>query len=837
MGFLCTVKDDKKNVSLEEIKNEKLLRDIGLNNVNNLNPEMSFCQEIFLSPEYYVTGAIKLVSGYTSTLTGCTTGYTGIYNLDYTGDITLDFIITGKTSFKDYEGSFCLKTFSKDRFQPITPTGGFVNGTEINADCTSFSAITKSEPDILKGQINVGTLPYWMSLNTKDNLIYASNQGSANNISVIDADTNTVIETIVPGFTPAASAYDPINNQLFVIEDSINTVHVFDCNTNTIISTISFGVDNYISIVYNTSKQSVCIGTDGGKIINIDCSTLTPSILGNTSFAYVKLIVFNPIDNGGDGGLYAFSNALGGSIDVFNALSGALLYTIPVPNLPEFNGATFDSINNRVYATIYNNQEILILDCVSGTYTTIATPTTFPYAIDFDSTNNNIFYSTFTGSLVYRLDATTNQVEKSFNFVNTEVRYILYNPINNTVYGTRYGNQKVAYITSDYVKKIFYEGSLQKTWNEYLVRPYVNFVSKDCNKGVVYDSWFTNVQYNAFQDSTDYYFMTVVNPPKPILAAPGGASARANQTLVTDRLYVNGISGPLGPQNVNNSLNYFLLSSIPANGQIILVVNGVQLTQGYDFDLISQGFGIPPVIEIYNEIKTTDWVLATYISGIPASSATNFGAWKMETILLDGFTTTTTPSYRTAGDNTINYNSTTGNYEYFTSYPIDKANSIILTVNGVKLAPDEQFFVSTSFDGRIIFDKLYTTFSLGDVISVLYATQDGTNNDNYGSLLTNTFTAQWSVPPNFSNSAVTGRFVARVYDDNTNNLLNQNYVDFVPGESNYESIFTSLPLNLYFKFTVTFEATYVGYLGNKVITCSSSEGYFDTTNRYINNTY
>ena len=113
MGFLCKIEEDKKNVSLEDLKKEKFLRDIGLNNVNNLNPEINFCQEIFLNPEYYVTGAIKLVSGYTTTLTGCTTGTTGIYNLDYTGDITLDFVITGETNYRDYEGNFCLKTFDK----------------------------------------------------------------------------------------------------------------------------------------------------------------------------------------------------------------------------------------------------------------------------------------------------------------------------------------------------------------------------------------------------------------------------------------------------------------------------------------------------------------------------------------------------------------------------------------------------------------------------------------------------------------------------------------------------------------------------------------------------
>jgi len=840
MGFLCINKELKKDVNFEELKEEKFLRDIGLNNVNNINPEINFCQEIFLNPEYYVTGAIKLTSGYTSVLTGCTTGYTGIYNLNYTGDITLDFVITGETNYQEYQGQFATKIFSKEYWNPIQATGGLVNGSELINYSQSFSAITKSEPDILKGQINVGTLPYWMSLNTKDNLIYVSNQISTD-ISVIDADTNTVIETIVPGFTPAASAYDPINNQLFVIEDSINTVHVFDCSTNTIISTISFGVANYISIVYNTVKQSVCIGTDGGEIINIDCSTLTPSILGNTSFVYVKLLVFNPIDNGGDGGLYAFSNAIGGSIDVFNALSGVLLSTIPVSGSPEFNGATFDSINNRVYATIYNNQEILILDCVSGTYTTIATPTTFPYAIDFDSTNNNIFYSTFTDSLVYRLDATTNQVEKSFDFgTGTEVRYILYNPINNTVYGTRYGNQKVAYITSDYVKQEILEGTLPKTWNEYLIRPYFIFTSEECNPGAIYNSWFNTVQYNTFLSDTDYYFMTVIDPPQPNLAPPG-TQGTPDFVLINDKLLFDGYVNVRGIQATNNQLNYFILSSIPANDQILLILNGVQLTQDYDFKLLQQnGYGSTPIVEIYEEIKPTDWLIATYIKASNNNPwFTNIlGAYFIDTIKFDGITSTSTPSYRTVGDNTLNLNPITGNYEFFTSLAIDPNFALIITVNGVKLAENAQFFKSTSFPGRIIFSKNNTNFNIGDIITVFgYTSSTGPEGNDYGSLQTNQFQAQWTVPPTFTNNNVTGRFVVEAFDDTSGTLTNQLYVDFVPGEANYEATFTNLSLNIYYRFRVTFEATYVGYLNNKVITCSYSEGYFDTTNEYINNTY
>lgn len=531
MGFLCIKKNDKIVVSQTEIKETDFLRNIGLNNVYNLKPEINVCSEVFLSPEYYVSGTTTgLVTGLTATLTGCTTGTTGIYNLTYTSDFNVKFIITGSTNYVNYDGNLCFKVFPKERFKPKPATSGLINGSEIINNCYSFSAITSS------------------------------------------------------------------------------------------------------------------------------------------------------------------------------------------------------------------------------------------------------------------------------------------------------------------ITKTFSEGELPKTWAEYLIRPYFTFKSMECNPGIVFNSWNDTVQLNDFQDGSDYYFMTIVDPPTPRLNPPGGIEI-PNYTLVTDRLYVNGVSSVRGAQSISGNLNYFILSSIPSSG-ILLVLNGVQLTEDHDFRLITQGYSQPPIVEILNVIKDTDWLLATYISGGPNPWTTDFGVYFMDTILVDTFTNTATPSYRLPGDNSLNYNPVTLNYEFFTSLPIDPTSSIILTVNGVKLADDAQYFKSTSFDGRIIFDKIYTSFNTGDVISILTVSKDkGQNNNNYGSLKTNQFLVQWSVPPTFTNTEVTGRFIVQAFNDDTNALINQKIVDFVDGQANYESLLTNLPLNVNYRFKVTFEATYYAYLNNEVITCSYSEGYFDTTNSYIKNTY
>lgn len=539
MGFLCVNKDKEKNVSQQEILDQNFLRDNGLSSVSNIQTDVKFCKEIFLSPEYYVTNAVKLVSGYTTTMTGCTTGSTnldGIYNLSYAGDINVNFIITGNTGFTLYNGSFCIKTFTKENFRPLISNGILSDKNQFLSDCFPFSSITST--------------------------------------------------------------------------------------------------------------------------------TLT---------------------------------------------------------------------------------------------------------------------------------------------------------------------------------KTYAEGILPKTWGEYLIRPYYLFESKECNPGINFNSWISTPQNNSFNNVTDFYFMTVVNPPTPVLNPPEGTNNVGNFNLITDKLYVDGYSSPRGSQSINGELNYFLLTTIPSNGQIMLILNGIQLTQDYDFRLVNQGYGVPPVVEILNgnTVKTTDWLLATYIASIPQQASTSvFGSYFIDSILVSNFTNTSTNSYRIPGDNSLNYNPITLNYEFFTTLPIDPTYALVVTVNGLKLAEEFQYFKSTSFDGKIIFNKS-VNFNIGDVISVLAVSKSNTFNgtNNYGSLKTNQFKVQWTVPTTFTNNSVTSRFIIQAYNNDTNILTNQVFVDYVDGQSSYETTLTNLSININFRFKVTLESTYTGYLNNKVVTCSYAEGYFDTTGAYINNTY
>jgi hypothetical protein len=481
-----------------------------------------------------------------------------------------------------------------------------------------------------------------------------------------------------------------------------------------------------------------------------------------------------------------------------------------------------------------------VIGLVSGMTSTLTGCTTgttgiynLTYTPNFDVTFNitgGTDYTGYTGSFCYK--------------VFSDNRWVVTAPIS----GFRNGSEIIDSCTpfsavtcplppcTDYVTQQFLEGGLPITWAEYLIRPYYKFTTKNCSN-VSFSTWDGEVQLNAYQPDRDYYFMTIVDPPTPVLNPPGGTS-HPNYTLVTDNLLVNGVSSPRGPQSINGVLNYFILGSVPSDGRIMLFLNGVRLSQDFDFTLIKQGFNVPPLVKINEEIVPTDVLIATYVTGLPTSWSGDFGAYFIDTILVDSIVTDPTPAYRVGGDNTLAYNSITGKYEFYTSLPIDDTFAITLSVNGVTQVENIQYFISTSFDGRIIFNDENMVVRIGDVISVLAVSQDrGPDFNNYGTLTVNEFLAQWSVPSQFTNSKVTGRFIVQAFNDDTNLLMNQNIVPFVSGQSNYESLFTNLSIGINYIFRVTFESTYVGYLNNSIITCSFAEGYFDTNNDYIKNTY
>lgn len=148
MGFLCKNSVDETIVSVSDINQQELKRDLGLSNVNNVNTTTNFCFEGFNGPTHTVSDTIKPSTGVTSGCTSGTTNCSFVYNLSEIDDFDLTFNLSGSTDYTGYTGSFCYKMFSRNSYileDPLQLGGGsrLLNEvTPTKENCFPFSGIT-----------------------------------------------------------------------------------------------------------------------------------------------------------------------------------------------------------------------------------------------------------------------------------------------------------------------------------------------------------------------------------------------------------------------------------------------------------------------------------------------------------------------------------------------------------------------------------------------------------------------------------------------------------------------------------------------------------------------
>lgn len=146
-----------------------------------------------------------------------------------------------------------------------------------NHDSNTVSVIDGNTNKVID-TVEVGTWPAGIDINKKINKIYVANSHD-NTISVIDADTNDVVKTVLVGKGPFAVVVDPVFNRIYVTNQYDNSVSVIDGKTNTVISLIpvgycpvGIGVNPTTNKIYvaNYDSKSNSIAVIDGKTNSID---------------------------------------------------------------------------------------------------------------------------------------------------------------------------------------------------------------------------------------------------------------------------------------------------------------------------------------------------------------------------------------------------------------------------------------------------------------------------------------------------------------------------------------------------------------------------------------
>ena len=97
----------------------------------------------------------------------------------------------------------------------------------VSVGATSAVAATASSSNHVISTVSVGGAPYAVAFDPLNGDLYVVNNGE-DNVSVIDGTTNTVIATIGVGGSPTDVLFDPANGDVYVSNHGDNSVSVID---------------------------------------------------------------------------------------------------------------------------------------------------------------------------------------------------------------------------------------------------------------------------------------------------------------------------------------------------------------------------------------------------------------------------------------------------------------------------------------------------------------------------------------------------------------------------------------------------------------------------------
>lgn len=163
------------------------------------------------------------------------------------------------------------------------------------------------------------------------------------NITIIDGQTDTIINTIPVGDSPRGIAFDKNNNKIYVANQLSNNISVIDSKTN----------------------ETVTLPIEGGRPIEI---------------------LFNSFN-----GYIYFTDGFQSAVSIIDTHTNDVIDTIPIGDIP--NGLTFNSENGDVYVTKGFKNEIAVIDGQTNDVIDTIPVGNNPINIAFNNFNNKLYVS------------------------------------------------------------------------------------------------------------------------------------------------------------------------------------------------------------------------------------------------------------------------------------------------------------------------------------------------------------------------------------------------------------------------------------------------------------
>jgi hypothetical protein len=352
-------------------------------------------------------------------------------------------------------------------------------------------------------------------------------------------------------------------------------------------------------------------------------------------------------------------------------------------------------------------------------------------------------------------------------------------------------------IDGDYIIKGYYEYKMVTEMASLLD------ISLDTSSNKYGDS------YGIYDRLNDYYIVVLRTPPKPKIRLGSVNNLAINAFSVTSFELAQGQTDIMLPS---------------ANGDYIVSLNGLTLSLDYDYILsgVTNGSEIIPFITLLGPTVQGDMITVAF-SNNDTGSTLRVDTYDIQTTIASGLS-------NEQGSNKVYYNITTNKYELYTTIEPSNNNDIAITLNGITLANNIDYYQSSSNSYRLILEG---DIIIGDIINIYYnsVTQVQGNISNPNPIVA------WDIDP--APIDLSGKFTIELAtDESFTNIVNSATTEYIVGATGYSSkikLIGGLGTQLYYR--IKNEKKYKAIANDNIVLSIYSDIIPITVNTNATNNY
>jgi len=308
--------------------------------------------------------------------------------------IVILFIVVAFSPISGLNGGASTTHALNVKYTPqIAPSSG--NSTSSNAGNVKYTLVL-SNNSLLNGNVvdNFnGLSPAAVAYDPANQYVYVANFGS-DNVTVINSATDTIVQSIAVGSYPYGVAYDPSNQYMYVTNGGSDNVTVINSATDTIVQSVTVGSGPQ-GVAYDPSNQYMYVtnsGSNSVSVINSATDTVVQNININIGFE-PDGVAYDPANQ------YVYVTITGSDIvTVINSATDTIVQNITVGQLQE--DVAYDPSNQYMYVTNYGSGNVTVINSTTDTIVQSIAVGYGPESVAYDPSNQYVYVANFdSGSL------------------------------------------------------------------------------------------------------------------------------------------------------------------------------------------------------------------------------------------------------------------------------------------------------------------------------------------------------------------------------------------------------------------------------------------------------